>query len=164
MGTTTAEPHFVDANILIYARNTGSPFHTAAVSGLAGLTTAGHELWTSRQCLREYVSGVSRPGTFVPPLTPADVVADVTGFITRFRVAEDSPRVTAEFLSILLSVAVAGKQVHDANIVATMVVRGIRKIFTHNVSDFTRYTPRITVVPLLLPSTTSVAPPPPGQP
>ncbi len=164
MGTRAAEPHFVDANILIYARNTGSPFHAAAVSRLAALRATGHELWTSRQCLREYVSGVSRPGTFLPPLYRAEIVADVTGFIARLRLAEDGPRVTAELLGILQSVAVAGKQVHDANIVATRVVNGVRKILTHNVSDFTRYAPRIAVVPLLTPLTPSSVSPPPGPP
>ena len=41
-----------------------------------------------------------------------------------------------------------GKQVHDANIVATMLVYGIPQLFTHNTSDFARFSGLITVLPL----------------
>jgi hypothetical protein len=39
--------------------------------------------------------------------------------------------------------------VHDANIVATMQVYGIRQLLTHNADDFTRFSAFITVVPLI---------------
>ncbi|MEH2170887.1 MAG: hypothetical protein V7K41_30400 [Nostoc sp.] len=41
-----------------------------------------------------------------------------------------------------------GKQVHDANIVATMLVYGIPQLLTHNTSDFARFSGLITVLPL----------------
>ena len=41
------------------------------------------------------------------------------------------------------------KQVHDANIVATMQVYGIDQLLTHNVADFARFQPRIAVLPLV---------------
>jgi predicted nucleic acid-binding protein len=41
-----------------------------------------------------------------------------------------------------------GKQVHDANIVATMLVYGIPKLLTHNTTDFARFSELITVLPL----------------
>jgi hypothetical protein len=37
----------------------------------------------------------------------------------------------------------------DANIVATMVANNISHLLTHNVADFTRFAPYITVVPLM---------------
>ena len=44
------------------------------------------------------------------------------------------------------SVAVAGRQVHDANIVATMLGHGETRLLTANRSDFRRFEPRIEVV------------------
>ena len=41
-----------------------------------------------------------------------------------------------------------GKQVHDANIVATMLIYGIPQILTHNTADFARFSELITVLPL----------------
>ena len=40
-------------------------------------------------------------------------------------------------------VVVAGKQVHDANIVATMMAHGERQLLTFNGSDFRRFGDRM---------------------
>jgi predicted nucleic acid-binding protein len=45
---------------------------------------------------------------------------------------------------------IAGKQVHDANIVATMLVHGITQLLTQNIADFSRFSSLITVMPLTL--------------
>ena len=55
---------------------------------------------------------------------------------------------TAQLLHLLSSVQVAGKQVHDANIVATMLTYGVPKLLTNNTADFARFGHLITVVPL----------------
>ena len=39
-----------------------------------------------------------------------------------------------------------GKQIHDANIVATMLAYGERRLLTLNARDFRRYTDRIELV------------------
>lgn len=77
------------------------------------------------------------------------LLADVQRFLTQFLVAEDGPAVTAHLVSLLGSVACAGKQVHDANLVATMLAQGIPRLLTHNVADFTRFAAYITVLPLV---------------
>jgi hypothetical protein len=41
------------------------------------------------------------------------------------------------------------KQVHDGNIVSTMLLYGIRHILTHNVGDFARFSDLVTVLPLV---------------
>jgi hypothetical protein len=41
-----------------------------------------------------------------------------------------------------------GKQVHDANIVATLLAYGVRTLLTDNVSDFARWAHVIDVRPL----------------
>ena len=43
-------------------------------------------------------------------------------------------------------VPVGGRQIHDANIVATMLARGERRLMTFNASDFRRYGSRIELV------------------
>ncbi len=147
--TTGGSKVFVDTNVLVYARSALSPFHTAAVSKLHGLTTAGSELWVSRQILREYLATTTRPGTIVPPLPVVDLIADVAGFLARFHIAEDSPAVFAPFLSLLAAVPCGGRQVHDANIVATMLAHGVPSLLTHNTADFGRFGGYIAVVPLV---------------
>ena len=138
---------FIDTNILIYANLAESPFHESAVAKVTSLDAAGTELWISRQILREYLAAMSRPGNLTAPLPLTDLVRDVRYFESRFRIAEDSALVTAELLD-LLEQFLGGKQVHDANIVATLRVHGIPRLLTHNVRDFNRFDKVIEVVPL----------------
>jgi predicted nucleic acid-binding protein len=147
--TTGANSVFVDTNVLIYARLATSPFHATAVTRLDDLTTSGAELWVSRQTLREYLAAMSRPGTSPSPVPMATLLADVHGFLLRFQIAEDSASVTSQLESLLTVVPCGGKQVHDANIVATMLTHGITKLLTHNTADFARFSAYITVVPLV---------------
>jgi predicted nucleic acid-binding protein len=39
-----------------------------------------------------------------------------------------------------------GRQVHDANVVATMLAHGERRLLTFNEADFRRFTPLIEVI------------------
>ena len=39
-----------------------------------------------------------------------------------------------------------GKQIHDANIVATMLAHGVKAILTHNRKDFIRFEEFITII------------------
>lgn len=54
-----------------------------------------------------------------------------------------------ELVRLLAQVRVAGKQIHDANIVATMQVYGILRLLTHNTAHFARFAHLITLVPLV---------------
>lgn len=146
---TVADPVLVDTNVLIYHQIATSPFHVAARTQLRDLLAAGHTLWVSRQILREYLAAMSRPGTVTPPLPMTTLIADVQTFQSRFFIAEDGPAVTAHLLSLLASVPCAGKQVHDGNIVATMLTYGIPRLLTHNVADFSRFAAVITLIPLV---------------
>ena len=51
-------------------------------------------------------------------------------------------------MELCRDVPVAGRQVHDANIVATMVAHGERRLLTFNAADFRRYGDRIELVNL----------------
>ena len=106
--------------------------------------------WTSRQVLREFLASTTRPGTVVPPPTLDSLARAVRRFEAEFEIAEEDAAVTAVLLDLLKSRTIQGKQIHDANIVATMRRYNIPCLLTHNTTDFTRYLPDITVLPLIL--------------
>ncbi|CAN5581013.1 type II toxin-antitoxin system VapC family toxin [soil metagenome] len=149
MAMTDADRVFVDTNVLVYATVTTAPAHTAARQALADRRASGTELWISRQVLREYVAVLTRPQSFTRPASMTDVAADVRSFERQFRVADDTAPVTEQLLQLLEEVPKGGKQVHDVNIVATMLVHGVTTLLTGNASDFARFEPRITVEPLV---------------
>jgi predicted nucleic acid-binding protein len=49
-------------------------------------------------------------------------------------------------MELSLRYSFGGRQVHDANIVATMLAHGERRLLTFNVADFRRFTPLVEVV------------------
>ncbi len=63
-------------------------------------------------------------------------------------VADDGPQVTARLLELMEHIPIRGKQVHDANVVATMLAYDVHNLLTHNTADFARYSDLITVLPL----------------
>ena len=66
--------------------------------------------------------------------------------VRAFDVLEDGPAVTEILISLCREIPVGGKQIHDANIVATMLAHGERRLFTFNTGDFRRYSNRIELV------------------
>ena len=145
MATMAADPMFVDTNILVNANVAAAPFHAAALKVLDSLAQSGVPLWISRQILREYLATLSRPQSFALPQPASVLAAQVRAFETRFIIAEDGPAVTITLLQLITQTPVGGRQIHDANIVATMQVHGIRKLLTYNVSDFSRFSSIIAI-------------------
>ena len=93
----------------------------------------------SRQVVREYLSVVTRPQTWPVAITRDDALNDATRLLSSFEVLEDGPLVTESLIGLCREVPVGGRQVHDANIVATMLAHDERRLLTFNVADFRRY-------------------------
>ena len=138
---------FVDTNVLVVARAANAPGHDAALATLAAMRRE-EPLRISRQVLREYLAVVTRPQTWASPLPMPDALLDVRRFASAFEVLEDGQAVTDMLATLCRDVGVAGKQVHDANIVATMLTHGERRLATFNIKDFRRYGQRVELVPL----------------
>lgn len=148
MTTTASSPVFIDTNILVYANLAKSPFYLEATQRLTSLDAQGVDLWVSRQILREYLAAMTKPGVLTGAIPVASLVNDVRYFAGRFRVAEDGPSVTERLLDLMENVPLGGSQVHDANIVASMLAHGVGRLLTHNTGDFVRFSHLITVLPL----------------
>ena len=148
MATGAGNHLFIDTNILVYATMANSPFHTAAQNAVRQLNSNGTRLWISRQIIREYLAVLTRAQAQSGSVVPAPLIAEVQSFSQQYSIAEDGPDVTRHLLNLLSQIDVGGKQIHDANIVATMQAYGIDQLLTHNVSDFARFSQFITVVPL----------------
>jgi predicted nucleic acid-binding protein len=137
---------FVDTNVLVYATQATSPHRDGARDGLRRFSASEGRLRLSRQILREYLSVVTRPQLFLNPVPMAEALADVAGFATDFELLEDGPEVGRRLMELCRLVPIAGRQVHDANIVATMLAHGEDRLLTMNRSDFRRFEPRIKIV------------------
>ncbi|MGH6919593.1 MAG: type II toxin-antitoxin system VapC family toxin [Geminicoccaceae bacterium] len=134
---------FVDTNILIYATRPSSSFHERAKSALAAADASEPRKAVSRQVLREYLAVVTRPSGGSEALSMTEALADVAAFAADFEVLEDGPEVARRLVELCRTVRLAGRQVHDASIVATMLAHGEDRLLTLNRSDFQRFEPQI---------------------
>jgi len=135
----------VDTNVLVHVSATASPDHRRAVAALARLAARG-PVAVTRQILREFLSATTRPQSWAKAATLAEATGATDGFIQRFAVLEDGPLVWDELMTLTRGFAFGGKQVHDANIVATMLAHGETRLLTFNAADFRRFGSLIEVV------------------
>ncbi|MBW4471772.1 MAG: type II toxin-antitoxin system VapC family toxin [Stenomitos rutilans HA7619-LM2] len=140
---------FIDIDVLIYAKLSLSPFHRQAVERLQTLEIAGTQFWISSQIIREYLSALTRPSDLSAHILVATLVEDSHYFVSQFEVAEDNRETTERLLTLIEQVSVGGKQVYDANIVATMQAYEIPSLLTHNTQDFNRFSNLVTLMPLV---------------
>ena len=137
---------FVDTNVLVNARILEAPDHETARDSLERALAEPEPLCISRQVLREYLAVVTRPQTWPAVMTREDALDDVERLVDTFEVLEDGPVVTDWLVSLCRDVPVGGRQFHDANIVATMLAYGERRLLTFNAMDFRRYGDRIDLL------------------
>jgi len=146
--TTTGGKAFVDTNVLLRATISAQSLTREAEALIQQQLKAGVELWVSRQIIREYLVQVTRPQSFMEPLSFVEVQQRFNDIHNVFHIADETAEVTAQLLQLLKQYPTGGKQVHDANIVATMLVNGVDTLLTMNVADFRRFEDRIRLVPL----------------
>jgi predicted nucleic acid-binding protein len=124
---------------------TRAPLRERARAALA-VSVPDEPLSISRQVLREYLAVVTRQQTWGEALPFSVVLADTEIFCRRFRVLDEGPAVWDELRKLCSRFVFGGRQVHDANIVATMLAHAERRLLTFNESDFVRFDPVIEIV------------------
>ena len=137
---------FIDTNVLVNARILEAPDHQNARGSLERAFQELEPLRISRQVVREYLSVVTRPQVWAVAMSLEDALDDVNRLIGSFEILEDGPVVTESLITLCHDVVVGGRQIHDANIVATMLAHGERRLLTFNAADFRRYGDRIELI------------------
>jgi predicted nucleic acid-binding protein len=66
-------------------------------------------------------------------------VAELTRLRKVFHVLEGLPGVSESWEGLVARHLVLGKQAHDANLMATMEVHGVKSLLTFNGADFKRF-------------------------
>ncbi len=83
-------------------------------------------------------------------LSPVQVTHHVTMLTTLFMIADETAQVTHELVKLIQKTPLGGKQIHDANIVATMLVYEINTLLTTNLADMKRFEPQIKISALVI--------------
>jgi predicted nucleic acid-binding protein len=140
---------FLDTGILLRIAIANFPFHPEARRLIAIEYRRNSQIWISRQVIREFLVQATRPQSFMKPLTIKKAIQLIEGMHGQFTIANETSDVTKKMFDLLKTYPTTGKQVHDANIVATMLVNNVTTLLTHNPEDMRRFASIITVVPLV---------------
>lgn len=137
---------FVDSNVLLRILIDEFPESEACRALVKLQSDAGQEMWISRQVLRELLVQLTHPRTLAIPMSKEQVQLQIQTAFRLFHVADEDEHTSLVLLQLFNEYAVGGKQIHDANIVATMLINGIDTLLTLNTDDFKRYTDKITLL------------------
>ncbi len=148
-----AEQLFLDTNVLVYATVTSAPWHAHTRAVLARLLREGCAFVVSTQILREFVVVLSRPQAFAEPAPVASVLERAEQWRSCCTVLGETPATFERLCRLLRRYPVAGKRVHDANVVACMLEAGVRHLLTCNTADFETFGEEISCLdPRALPA------------
>lgn len=134
--------YLIDSNILIRWVQQDDPDYQVVESALSALARQKEILCYTTQNLAEFWNACTRPADRNGyGLSPQETNRRAKLFEGKLRLLPDGLPVHQEWRKLLLTYNVSGTQVHDARLVASMLVYGVKKILTFNDKDFARYKP-----------------------
>jgi predicted nucleic acid-binding protein len=165
MVTRVAERVMLDTNVLLAATDEGRPDHRAALAVVNDWPGRGTVLYASGQIYREYLAVATRPvAQNGLGMKPGAALGNVAAFRSRARLLAEDSKVADHLATLVAETGCGGKQVHDANVAATMLAHGVQALVTINVPDFARFTGHIQVIGLTARAGGPPEPPEPPEP
>lgn len=132
--------HLIDTNILLRRQQPSHPQAITALNATNRLRQGGERLCVARQNLIEFRNTASRPlDRHGLGLAPADADRELNILERDFNTLPENDLVYDVWRQLIAAKGVSGKQVHDARLVAFMLVYGVTHILTFNGSDFRRF-------------------------
>lgn len=131
--------YLLDTSVLARLANVADPFHTVAARAVFDLHRRGDILHVTPQNFVEFRNFATRPKRQNGlELTISEAEAKAAIFETTFTMLPDVAGIFSAWKALVSGLAIVGKQVHDARLVAVCHVHGVTHVLTFNVSHFTR--------------------------
>ncbi len=126
-----------DTNILLRIAQQNHPHHEAALGGLERLLAESIPVYFTLQNVAEFWNLATRPVAHNGPGYPIDfAVQEIKKIETLLTLLPDSRETYAEWKRLVVKYQVFGGKVHDARLVATMLVHGVKQLLTFDTGDF----------------------------
>ena len=139
------ETGVVDANVLVYAMDADARQHRASRALLDAARDPAITLYVTSQILCEFYSVVTNGRRVSKPRTSTDALRAISALLAVVRVLPVPASAVQGWMDLLRRHPVTGGEVFDLQIVATMQVNGIQRIYTFNTADFIVF-PELTIV------------------
>lgn len=149
----SAPAYLLDTNVLLRLYQPDSPEFSAIRSAVTSLHRADTALCYLSQNIIEFWNVSTRPvaqnGYGLSPAETDEVARQIE---KAFILLPEVEAIHGEWRRLVVAYGVSGTKVHDARIVAAMIVHEVRHILTLDGRDFDRYTEIVTVHPQNVPS------------
>ena len=133
--------YLADTNVLLGFSFPADPRYPIVRTAIRELLANEHQLRTTSQNFAEFWNVSTRPtdrnGFGQTSVEANDLLRDLEML---FPLLPDSPTAYPVWRRLVVDHDVSGVQVHDARLVAAMIVHNVTRILTFNVTDFQRYT------------------------
>jgi predicted nucleic acid-binding protein len=148
--------YLLDTSILMRLANSADISHGVALRAVSALIRQGEVLYLCPQKLIEFRNGATRPAQSNGlGLLPAAEEALADAWETAFVLLPETPDLFPAWRTLIRSLGVCGKQVHDARLAAFCQIHGISHILTFNVQHFTRFTTLLSSLTVVDPAAVS---------
>ena len=134
--------YLTDTNVILGVAHPTDPRYSVAQAAVRKLEIDGHQLRVTLQNFAEFWNVSTRPtdrNGF--GRTPFEINLILQHLERLFPLLPDSPDMYSNWRRLVVKYRVSGVQVHDARLVAAMIVHDVTHILTFNTQDFTRYAP-----------------------
>lgn len=146
--------YLADTGILLRFVSPSDPNHVLVLNALSSLLRSGAKVCYTSQNLGEFWNVCTRPttarGGFGLSIEETNQRAQIIEH--HFTYLPDGEAVHIQWRHLIVNYGVSGVQVHDARLVAAMLVHGLTHILTFNTDDFKRYREIAAVHPAAIPS------------
>jgi predicted nucleic acid-binding protein len=139
--------YLIDTNIFLRLVSKLDPDRQTVLDAFRKLTSKNETLFYTTQVLAEFWTVCTRPALSRGGygLSPEKTERKARLIERYCQLAPDSLATHEEWRRLIVVHAVMGVEVHDARLIAAMVVHGIANLMTFDANDFKRY-PGITVI------------------
>ncbi|WP_107669031.1 type II toxin-antitoxin system VapC family toxin [Cyanothece sp. BG0011] len=139
--------YLVDTNILLRSADPSHPMFSIAINAMDVLLSQGENMYITPQNLIEFWNVATRPqeknglGYSI-----SETQQEISRIKSILPLMLDTPAIFKQWETLVKTDQVKGVNVHDARLVAVMIVNKLSHILTFNVDDFRRYNSEITIV------------------
>jgi toxin-antitoxin system PIN domain toxin len=130
----------IDANLLLYASDSSSSFHTRALATLRACAEGPELVYVFWPVAMAFLRISTHPSIFEQPLSPAQAVANLDALLVRPNVRSPGERqgFWAAYQGVSQHTVVRGNLVMDAHLVALMRQYGVATVISHD-RDFNKF-------------------------
>lgn len=124
----------LDVNLLLYASDASSPFHSRAKRFLDSCMVRRDVIYLTWPVIMSYLRIVTHPSIFDEPLSPEEAMANVETLLNlpNTRCVTEEEGFWESYRATIEATPVRGNLVPDAYLAALLRLHGIRRLYTHD--------------------------------